>query len=107
MDRVTPFVISAFTNPSGEIVFRVAGWLNGKRVRKNLATCAEAEAERQVPEVQRSQGETGIRTTVTRLGEEQMHEAEAVFRVPPTASTDLKPIFFHRFETHGSSCGFS
>lgn len=31
------FEISEFTNPSGEIVFRVAGWLNGKRVRKNLA----------------------------------------------------------------------
>jgi hypothetical protein len=24
-----------------------------------------------------------------------------------TASTDLKPIFFQRFETHGSSRGFS
>ena len=54
--------------------------MNAKRVRKNLASRAEAEAERQVMEVERIQGETGIRTTVTRLGEEQLHEAEAVFR---------------------------
>jgi hypothetical protein len=29
------FVISEFTNPSGEIVFRVSGWPDGKRVRRN------------------------------------------------------------------------
>ena len=80
MDHSTSFVISEFTNPSGEIVFRVAGWLDGKRVRKNFATRAEAEAERQVREIYRLQSETGVRTTVTRLGEDQLQEAEAVFR---------------------------
>ena len=80
MNQATPFVISQFTNPSGEIVFRVSGWLDGKRVRKNIATRPEAEAERQVLEVQRLQGETGIRTAVTRLVEDQLHEAESVFR---------------------------
>ena len=80
MNQQNPFVISQFTNPSGEIVFRVSGWLAGKCVRKNFPTRAEAEAERQVLEVQRLQGETGIRTTVTRLAEDQLHEAEAVFR---------------------------
>ena len=80
MDHSTSFVISEFTNPSGEIVFRVAGWLDGKRVRKNFATRAEAEAERQVREIYRLQSETGVRTTVTRLAEDQLQEAEAVFR---------------------------
>ena len=80
MNQATPFVISQFTNPSGEIVFRVSGWLDGKRVRKNIATRPEAEAERQVLEVQRLQGETGIRTAITRLVEDQLHEAESVFR---------------------------
>ena len=80
MNQDTPFVISQFTNPSGEIVFRVSGWLDGKRIRKNIATRPEAEAERQVLEVQRLQGETGIRTAVTRLVEDQLHEAESVFR---------------------------
>jgi len=80
MDHSTSFVISEFANPSGEIVFRVAGWLDGKRVRKNFATRAEAEAERQVLNVQRLQAETGVRTTVTRLAENQLEEAEAIFR---------------------------
>ena len=69
MKTLVSFVISEFTNPSGEIVFRVAGWLDGKRIRKNFPTRAEAEAERQVLEVQRLQGATGIHTTVTRLAE--------------------------------------
>jgi integrase len=80
MNQATQFVISEFTNPSGEVVFRISGWLDGKRVRKNFPTRAEAEAERQVLEVQGLQGETGIRTAVTRLVEDQLHEAEAVFR---------------------------
>jgi len=80
MKPKNPFVISSFTNPSGEFVFRVSGWLDGKRVRKNFGTRPEAEAERQVMEIQRLQGETGIRPAVTRLTEDQLHEAEAVFR---------------------------
>jgi integrase len=80
MNQLNPFVISQFTNPSGEFVFRVAGWLDGKRIRKNVPARAEAEAERQVLEVQRLQGDAGIHTTVTRLAEDQLHEAEAMFR---------------------------
>ena len=79
MNHGTSFVISEFTNPSGEIVFRVAGWLDGKRVRKNFATRAEADAERQILEVQRLQSETGIRTVASRLEDAQLKEAEAVF----------------------------
>ena len=79
MNHTPSFVISEFTNPSGEIVYRVAGWLNGKRVRKNFATRTEAEAERQVLEIQRIQAETGIRVAATRLEDAQLKEAEAVF----------------------------
>ncbi len=79
MNQTASFVITPFTNPSGEIVFRVTGWLDGQRVRNNFRTRAEAEAERQVLEVQRAQGETGIRTTITRLTDEQIGEAETVF----------------------------
>lgn len=80
MKQLNSFVISEFTNPSGEIVFRVTGWLDGKRVRKNFPTRTEAQVERQVLEVQMLQGTTGIRPAVTRLTEDQLHEAEAVFR---------------------------
>ncbi len=67
MAQAAQFIISEFTNPSGEIVFRVTGWLDGKRIRKNFPTRAEASAERQALEIQRLQAETGIRTTATRL----------------------------------------
>jgi integrase len=80
MNPKNPVIISEFTNPSREVVFRVSGWLAGKRVRKNFPTRPEAEAERQVLEIQRLQGETGIRPAVTRLTEDQLHEAEAVCR---------------------------
>jgi len=80
MKQNTPFVISEFTNPSGNVVFRVSGWLDGKRVRKNLSTRAEAEAERQSLEIQHLQRETGIRAAATRLTDDQLHEAETVFR---------------------------
>ncbi|HTB79361.1 MAG TPA: hypothetical protein VK717_00590 [Opitutaceae bacterium] len=65
MNQKTSFVISQFTNRSGEIVFRVSGWLDGKRLRKNFSS--RAEAERQILEVQQHQGEGGIRTAITRL----------------------------------------
>jgi hypothetical protein len=79
MNQNASFVITPFTNPSSEIVFRVTGWLDGQRVRKNFRTRAEAEAERQVLEVQRAQGATGIHTAITRLTDEQIGEAETVF----------------------------
>jgi hypothetical protein len=79
MNHTPAFVISEFTNPSREIVFRVAGWLDGKRVRKNFATRTDAEAERQILEIQRLQTETGIRVSATRLEDAQLKEAEAMF----------------------------
>jgi len=66
MNPNSSFVISQFTNPSGEIVFRVSGWLDGKRIRKNFPTRAEADAERQILEVQQLQGDTGTRTAISR-----------------------------------------
>ncbi len=80
MGQASPFSITEFTNPSGVIVYRVAGWLDGKRVRKNFATRSEAAAERQSLELQLIQSATGVRTAATRLSDEQLHEAEAAFR---------------------------
>ena len=37
------FAVKEFKNPSGEIVYRVDGWFNGERVRKNFATRKEAD----------------------------------------------------------------
>ena len=59
MKHKSPFVISEFTNPSGAIVFQLYARLDGKRFRKNFPTRAEAEAERQIQEVQWLQSDTG------------------------------------------------
>lgn len=75
------FAIKTFTNPSGEIVFRVSGYVCGQRVRKNFSTRKEAEAERQVLAVKALQGDTDMRTAPTRLTDEQLHQAETAFRL--------------------------
>jgi hypothetical protein len=80
MNPLSSFVVSQFKNPSGDVVFRVSGWLYGKRIRKNFATRAEAEAERQVFEVGSLQTKSKVRAAVTRLSDEQLHEAETAFQ---------------------------
>ena len=80
MAQAKSFVVSQFTNPSKEVVFRVSGWLDGSRIRKNFPSRAEADAERQSLEIQRLQADSGVRPALTRMNEEQIHEAEAAFR---------------------------
>src|SRR5271170_4185558 len=92
MKHISPFVISEFTNPSGEIVYRVYARIDGQRFRKNFSTRAEAEAERQIQEVQWLQGDTGTRAAITRLSEDQLHEAEAVFR---RLAGQARPLSFY------------
>src|SRR5258706_16431341 len=92
MKQDTSFVISEFTNPSGEVVFRVSGSLNGKRIRKNFPTRTEAEAERQVLEIQGLQAETGVRVAATRLTDDELHEAETAFQ---RLKGKLRPLLFY------------
>jgi integrase len=77
MNPNSSFSISQFTNPSGEVVFRISGWLDGKRLRKNFSNRAEAEAGRQAYEI--SSLQAGVHIAATRLTDEQLHEAEALF----------------------------
>ncbi len=78
-EKKSAFVITEFTNPSGEIVYRVSGWLDGKRIRKNFPTRAEARSEIDGLEIDSAQAETGLRRVVTRLNEAQVLAAEAAF----------------------------
>src|SRR5690348_9440713 len=73
------FVVTEFTNPSGEIVYRLYGRVDGQRIRKNFATRAEAEAERQARELAGLQAATGMRVAATRLTDDQLQEAEGAF----------------------------
>lgn len=73
------FVVSEFKNPSGEIVYRLYGRVDGQRIRKNFATRAEAEAERQARELALLHEATGMRVAATRLTDDQLHQAEGAF----------------------------
>ncbi|HSY53884.1 MAG TPA: site-specific integrase [Opitutaceae bacterium] len=75
-----PFKISNFKNPRGGNSFRVSGWLHGVRIRRNFKTSAEAEAERQLLELQRLDAANKLRTVVTRLTNDQLREAEAAYQ---------------------------
>ncbi len=80
MNQHSAFVISEFTNPSGEVVFRVSGWIAGRRIRKNFRTRSEADAERQVLDVRRLHAAgSPVRTAITRLTAEQLRDAELAF----------------------------
>ena len=62
MNQATPSVISEFKNPSGKIVIRVSGRFDGKRVRKNFPTRAEAAAKRGALDIARSPTDHRTRT---------------------------------------------
>jgi integrase len=80
MNANTPFAVTQFTNPSGEVVFRVSGHLAGTRIRKNFRTRREADAERQSLEIQREQATSGLRRIFTRLREDNVKDAEAAIQ---------------------------
>jgi integrase len=76
----TKFVVSSFENRNGTISWRVDGYLNGVRIRRNFKTREEAAAEKSALEIQAAQTVSGIRTVATSLTAEQVREAEAVFQ---------------------------
>jgi hypothetical protein len=76
----TEFAVSQFENRNGITSWRVAGWLHGVRIRKNFKTKEEAAAEKAALELNALQAASGLRATATSLSNEQIREAEAVFR---------------------------
>jgi len=66
----TTFTVSKLTNPSGEIVYRVSGWLDGNRIHRKFSTRAESAAEKQMLEPKAMQANTILRTTSPRLTNE-------------------------------------
>lgn len=78
--KETKLAIKPFRNASGTVAYRVSGWLNGERIRKNYKDRAEAAAEKGTLEIQSLQATSGLRATTTLLTEEQLREAEAVFQ---------------------------
>ena len=88
--------------------FQLYARLDGQRFRKNFPTRTEAEAERQVQEVNWLQRDTGTRAAITRLTEDQLHEAETVYRTRDvrahleTLRLQISSLDFRRFcKRHG------
>ena len=76
----TEFAVSRFENRNGAISWRVTGWLHGLRIRRNYKTREEAAAEKSVLEIKALQAAAGLRAVATVLTDDQVREAEAVFR---------------------------
>jgi hypothetical protein len=74
------FTITRFENRNGIISWRVAGWLHGVRIRKNFKSKEEAAAERASLELKSDQASSGLHSAATWLTNEQLREAEALFR---------------------------
>jgi len=76
----TKFVVSSFENRNGNTSWRVDGYLNAVRIRRNFKTREEAAAEKSTLEILAAQTVSGMRTVATSLTAEQVREAEAIFQ---------------------------
>lgn len=74
------FAVSRFKNRNGVFSFRVDGQLNGVRIRRNFKSQEEAAAEKSVLELKVLQLASSLSAVTTCLAEDQVREAEAVFR---------------------------
>ena len=74
------FAVSRFENRNGVFSFRVDGYLNGVRIRRNFKTQEEAAAEKATLELKALRMESSLRAVTTCLAEDQVREAEALFR---------------------------
>ncbi len=77
--RKPSFRVSEFKNRSGSTSWRVTGFVDGKRIRCNFNCPEDAEAERRALQVIALQNQPDLQRVVTRLSDEQVREAEAVF----------------------------
>ena len=80
MTHEKSFAVSRFQNRNGVPSWRVSGCIAGVRIRKNFPTREEAAAEMSALESRAVQAASGQRTVATSLSNEQVREAEAVFR---------------------------
>ena len=74
------FTIRDIKYPSGSIVYRVTGMLNGKQVRLNYKTREEALGAKQEFEIDSVNAKPTARLKKTRLSPEQLDDAEHAFR---------------------------
>jgi integrase len=73
------FRVVPFENPSGEVVFRVEGRLNGKRIRRNFRSEPLAKAEAERLSIEAAAVEGSRRVVSTTLTANQVRIAELLF----------------------------
>jgi hypothetical protein len=78
--KKTKFHVCRFINRSGAVSWRVDGNLHGIRIRKNFKTREEAAAEKSIFELKAAQADSGLRFAATFLTDDQLREAESLFR---------------------------
>ncbi len=76
----TSFTLVPFDNRTGSQSWRLSGWLNGVRIRRNFKTREEAAAEKASLELKALHATSGLRVVATSLKEDQLREAEALFK---------------------------
>ena len=74
------FVVRLFKNRNGVRSFRVSGYLNGVRIRRNFKSKEEAAAEKACLALQNLQLASNLHAVTTVLTDAQVREAEAAFR---------------------------
>ena len=78
--KSSTFKIRPFKNPSGQIVYQVDGFINGKRIRKNFQSRKEAVAEKDAQTLEAMQAvDSNLRLVSTFLADDKLREAESVF----------------------------
>lgn len=87
--------IVEFTNPSGAVVFRVTGWKDGKRIRENFPTHAEAQSRKSTLENEIANLPT-VRLVPWRwnLTEAQVDDASLAFAKLPAGMGLLQAVTF-------------
>ena len=80
MQHENSFSVSRFKNRNGAFSFRVDGYLNGNRIRRNFKTREEAAAEQAALTIKALQLASNLRSVSTSLTEDHVREAEVAFR---------------------------
>jgi integrase len=80
MSHNTTFAVSRFENRNGVTSWRVDGQLHGVRIRRNFKTREAAAAEKDALELKALQAAAGLHAATSFLTEDQLREAESVFR---------------------------
>ena len=100
------FYIAPFTNPSGQVVHRVTGKLNGQRIRENFKTEGDAIVRKQNLE-REAANLAPLPAVTTRLTADQCAEAESAYRRLAGSSLNLTlavEFALERYTPSAQSC---